>query len=302
VILALDADRAGQEAMLRAQKVALGREMRLRVAKMPDGVDPAELLQQGELERFQGLLDEAVDLPAFQIEMALARGGPSASEREKTLTEVAPVLNAMGETVGRDELVRRVASALDTEPGLVARRVEAAVAVAEPVGRPSPAVGRGGSSGGGDGGGDPGPSGDPGPARMDLAPSPRELRERALLAMCIAEPSPGKDVLERVDDDILGTDLARRTVAWLRDHLADPMAGLPRDDEQLVSFITQLVMSSKREPSSADAMELNLLLLQQRALEDRITVARGKDDWDTVKTLSEERADLVTKIAGAERV
>ena len=44
VVLALDADAAGQEAMLRAQRVAAGRKMRLRVAAMPAGEDPAEMI------------------------------------------------------------------------------------------------------------------------------------------------------------------------------------------------------------------------------------------------------------------
>lgn len=44
VILALDADRAGREAMLRAQRVAAGRKIRLRVAAMPEGEDPAEMI------------------------------------------------------------------------------------------------------------------------------------------------------------------------------------------------------------------------------------------------------------------
>ena len=44
VVLALDADSAGQEAMLRAQRVAAGRKMRLRVAAMPAGEDPAEMM------------------------------------------------------------------------------------------------------------------------------------------------------------------------------------------------------------------------------------------------------------------
>src|SRR4029077_885390 len=42
VVLALDADSAGQEAMLRAQRVAAGRRMRLQVAAMPAGEEPAQ--------------------------------------------------------------------------------------------------------------------------------------------------------------------------------------------------------------------------------------------------------------------
>ena len=44
VVLALDADRAGREAMLRAQRVATGKRVRLRVAAMPAGEDPADML------------------------------------------------------------------------------------------------------------------------------------------------------------------------------------------------------------------------------------------------------------------
>jgi DNA primase len=286
VVLALDADRAGQEAMIRAQRVAAGREMTLRVAAMPADADPADMLQQGELDRFQGLVEKAVDLPAFQVETALSRTEDSASGREKTLSEIAPVLYAMGETVGRDELIRRVASRLDTEPSLVARRVEAGAAVAEAA-TATAALGERAEA----------PA-----ARTDVAPSPRELRERALLAMCIAEPGPGKEILARLKEEHLSSPLAGRAVAWLRDHLADPMTGLPREDDELVSLVTQLVMSAEREPASGEAMELNFLLLERRALEDRIAAAQAKGDYDTARDLSAERAVLVTRIAGSERV
>ncbi len=44
--LCLDADRAGQEAMLRAARLAAGRELELRVVPLPEGTDPAELLMR----------------------------------------------------------------------------------------------------------------------------------------------------------------------------------------------------------------------------------------------------------------
>ncbi|MDQ3849404.1 MAG: DNA primase, partial [Actinomycetota bacterium] len=43
-LLALDADSAGQEAMLRAAKLAAGRRLELRVVALPPGEDPADLL------------------------------------------------------------------------------------------------------------------------------------------------------------------------------------------------------------------------------------------------------------------
>ncbi len=47
VLLALDADSAGQEAMLKAYRLAERRKLQLRVVELPAGADPAELVQSG---------------------------------------------------------------------------------------------------------------------------------------------------------------------------------------------------------------------------------------------------------------
>ncbi len=288
VVLAMDADKAGQNAMIRAQEVAAGREMVLKVAEMPADADPADMLQAGEAERFRELVTGALDLPAFQVELALQRADLSSpSARDRTLTEVAPVLKAMGETVGRDELVRKVESRLDAEPGLVVRRIESSKIPDAAADAPR--------------------SGDGEPERAaapvaEIRLSPRELRERKLLQMCIAEPSHGRAYVERLGESHLSSPLAGRVAEWLKGHLDDPMAGLPREDEELVSLVTQLVMSAEREPASEAAMELNFLLLEQRALEDRIAAAREQGDYDAVDALGRERSALVGRIAGAEQV
>ena len=141
VVLALDADSAGQEAMLRAQRVAAGRKMRLRVAAMPAGEDPAEMIAApGGAERFRALVEAAVELESFQVGLVLDRtdaGSPAA--RDRALGEVAPVLAAMGETASRDDLVRRVAERLDLEPAMVMGRLVAARPLSGgPEGAPAP--------------------------------------------------------------------------------------------------------------------------------------------------------------------
>ncbi|MBA3867475.1 MAG: DNA primase, partial [Solirubrobacterales bacterium] len=127
VVLALDADSAGQEAMLRAQRVAAGRKMRLRVAAMPPGVDPAEMLAEPDgPERFRSLVEAALELTDFQVGLVLdATDVASPVERDRALGEVAPILGAMDESASRDDLVRRVAERLDLEPALVMGRVVA---------------------------------------------------------------------------------------------------------------------------------------------------------------------------------
>jgi DNA primase len=287
VVLALDADSAGQEAMLRAQSVAAGRRMRLRVAAMPAGEDPAEMMADAEgVERFRGLLEGAAELSAFQVGLVLDRtdtGSPV--ERDRALAEVAPVLAGMGETAGREDLVRRVAERLDLEPAMVMGRVVAATPASGGGEQAAPAPQRG-----------PEQSRPQRPAEL----TSRERRERALLAMCIALPDEGKDYLARLTDAHLSA-TGLRAAAWLRDHLEDPASDLPHEDGELAGVITELVIMSREEPASQEAMELNFLLLEQRRLEADIAAAGERGDYERRAALSRERAALVERIAHSER-
>jgi DNA primase len=286
VILALDADSAGQEAMLRAQRVAAGRKMRLRVAAMPAGEDPAEMMAADDgPERFRALLDGAVEITAFQVGLVLERTDVSSpAERDRALGEVAPILASLGESASRDDLVRRVAERLDLEPAMVMGRV----VVAQPL------------SGG---------LAESEPSNRGLAPESRQIaeltsrerRERALLAMCIALPDDGKEYLARLTDEHLSR-LGSRAAAWLREHLQDPASDLPREDTELAGLVTELVITAHDEPASPEAMELNYLLLEQRRIEAEIAAAGERDDYEQRAALSRERAALVQRIAHTERV
>lgn len=291
VVLALDADSAGQEAMLRAQSVAAGRRMRLRVAAMPAGEDPAEMMAtDGGAERFQALLEEAEELNAFQVGLVLDRTDVSSPvERDRALSEVAPVLAGMGESASRDELVRRVAERLDLEPAMVMGRVVAATPASggRETGAPAsrqdaeraPSTQR---------------------PRQGVELTSRERRERVLLAMCIAIPSEGREYLTRLTDAHLSPS-GLRAAAWLREHPEDPASNLPHDDDALAGLIAELVIMSREEPASHEAMELNFLLLEQRRLEDEIAAAGERGDYERRAALSRERAALVERIAHAER-
>ena len=156
VVLALDADRAGREAMLRAQGVAAGKKVRLRVAAMPEGEDPADMLGgegpgSSAAERFVRLVEEAVDLSVFHVGTLLDEADLATPDgRDRALDEVVPVLKGMPDSITRDELVRDVGERLQADPSLVARRLAAAPRAPRPAPRPrvrrptltSPARGR----------------------------------------------------------------------------------------------------------------------------------------------------------------
>ena len=120
--------------------------------------------------------------------------------------------------------------------------------------------------------------------------------------MCIALPDEGAEYLDAARPTSTSRRPARAPRAWLREHLEDPASNLPHDDAELAGLIAELVILAHDEPASAEAMELNFLLLEQRRLEAEIAAAGERDDYERRAELSRERAALVERIAEAQRV
>jgi len=291
IVLALDADRAGREAMLRAQRVASGKRVRLRVAAMPAGEDPADMLSSGgsggadaAAERFRGIVEAADELPVFHVRTLLDDGDlETPPGRDRALDEVVTVLAAMPDSITREELAREIADRLGADPALVKRRMSSAPGERDGPATPPPRKG-------------PADGAAQGQAAAPRPLSSRERRERALLAMCIASPAEGKKLLARLTDEHLSGPTSVRARDWLAQHLDDPMGGIDREDEELLSLVQRLVVDADREPASAAAMEINLLELELAMLERRIEVAVS-GGGDAPADLQRQRANVAEKIA-----
>ena len=116
--------------------------------------------------------------------------------------------------------------------------------------------------------------------------------------MCISDPATGRRFIDELTDEHLSPS-GVPALKWLREHLDDPMAGLPRGEEELSSLITELVMRAESEPASEGAMQLNFDLLEQQRLEDGISAAQKAGDYESSTQLSRERAALTDRIAHA---
>lgn len=296
VVLALDADRAGREAMLRAQRVAGSGKLRLLVVAMPEGEDPADLLAiDGGEERFRRLLSEAVDLPVFHARAILDGGSlKTPAGRDKALDEVVPVLAGMGETITRQELIGEIADRLDTNPAMVSRRLGSAPKAPPPPARPEPV------NAAGDPGPEPGEGSDAGggPA-ASRRPTTEERREGAFLAMCIANPAAGVEYIERLGEEHLVGTHARAALPWLKQHLRDPMKDLPREDEALYAGVSRLVILAEHEPFDEGALGLTWLILDRARIDREIARLRREGTEEPQKTvdLQRERARIADAIA-----
>lgn len=301
VILALDADAAGQKAMLRAQEVAAGRSLNIRVVAMPAGEDPAEIAtSEGGGERFREMVEGAVDLPEFQIGLILGSvDSKSPQDRDRALAEAVPVLLAISPGATREELTRRVAEGLEIDPTAVIARISQA------------AQGPADQSGGNAGSSGQSAPGSPGSSRgQQQAAEPvaggtsllsrRERRERSLLAMCIAKPQEGQEYIARLEPEHLTSPLTERAVAWLKENLSNPTEGLDPADRELNSLIAAMVVRADPSQVGEGSIRRNFMELELASLEDEIAAAATGDDPARRADLNRRRSELVEDLRRAE--
>ena len=126
VVLAFDADQAGAGAAKRADELEnpVRLDLDVRVAEMPRGLDPADLVQEGRTEELVGAVESARPLLQFLIERELARFDLAEPEsRARALRAVAPRVARVGDEVAKAEYVRFVSMRSGIDEDLVWRAV-----------------------------------------------------------------------------------------------------------------------------------------------------------------------------------
>jgi len=305
VLLALDADSAGQEAMVRAARVAAGRRLELRVVPLPAGLDPADLVAQEGATAIRERVERSVPFVRFRVERELARGDlESAEGKDVVVDALRPVFATLRPSALREELLALVADRIDVAPSLVASWLEQrgrqgarAAAGDGRVAAGSTTAPPGAGAGDGAAGRAPRP-----PLATALDVTARA--ERAFLAQCLALPSEGGALLEELDPlEDFASDLTRRAAAHLRGRLANPNAEVPPGDDELRALIAELTVRAGELRPSRAALEADALSLDLLRLERRITAARGTGDVASLVARREElrrRRDLAIDRAMAE--
>jgi DNA primase len=287
VLLALDADSAGQEAMLRAAGLAARRKLELRVVPLPAGADPAELVQREGAGTIERAIEASVAFVRFRVDRVLDGGDHDSSEgRDRMLDELRPVFATLPPSALRLELTRMVSERLRLPESLAERTL------AMRAGRPGAArlAGRGDAGGGAAGEARAGASGSsPGPSP---AAARGESTERAFLAQCIAEPTAGAVALADLDlSEHFTSDVLRRAVEHLRAHLSDPGASLPENDPELAALVAELVVQAGRESPAPAMLESQRMQLELARIDREIVRARGQESGE-VSELAHRRAEV----------
>ncbi|MGA2928355.1 MAG: DNA primase [Solirubrobacteraceae bacterium] len=257
--LCLDADRAGQEAMLRASKLAAGRDLELRVVPLPEGTDPAELIERDGADELRARVEASVPFAAFHVERILQRAQLTSAEgRDQALHELVDVLNELPQGVLRDELIKRADGRLALSQGRLAASLAAAA---------GQRTGARGVTEAGAGPRAPAP-----PAMID----PAVRNERAFLVLCVAMPAAGRRALAAIDpDEHLTSDPLRRAARHLAGQPELPFTGLDADDDQLARVLADLVARAGRAGEvRPEQLEEQRLILELARLDRAIRRAR----------------------------
>ena len=280
LLLALDADKAGQKAMLRAGEIAAGRNIELRVVDMPQGKDPGDLLKEEGEERLRARFQVSEPFVSFRVKTILDAADLSGAEgKDAALAQIRPVIAAQPPSVLREELVSRVA----TELGLSAELAAGIVTASAPQPSRTSSSRQNAPQHGGQGG------------RRDAVASPSPISrvsqtERAFLSTCLADRHAGSQRLSEIDPERHFTgDLERRAAAHLKANLADPLSGLADGGEDpLGALMAELLAEGDALEGGSAAVELEWLQLEKLRLERDIEVARRTDPM-SVGPLAVER-------------
>ncbi|MEA2410407.1 MAG: primase [Thermoleophilaceae bacterium] len=273
VYLALDADRAGQDAMLRAARTAKERKLELLVVDMPEGSDPADLIASRGKDAFLERVAGARQVPDFHARRIAAQADlDSVRGRDEAIEQVVPLVAQLADKPAtREELVRYLHDRLDVPREYLLAQSPA------PIRRPDPGT---------------------------EAPSPgRTLRldatarvERSFLTMCVSSAELGHEYVERLDEDHFSSGALRRVRDHLARHWDNPLAALPDDDPMLSALIKDVVMRADDTHVSEDVLRLDFLQLELRRVDRRLRHAEQESDFEAQRALAPERQGLKAQI------
>ena len=271
VVLALDADRSGQEAMLRVARAA--NDTQLHVVEMREGQDPADLIADSGPDAFSELLDGAVPMIQFQVRRVLADADlDTPAGRDQALERAARLIaeHTREGSAMRDELVREGADRLDVPQ----EYVRGALSRPRPPAAPTPAPDR--------------TERRPAPVARASAGEVALRAEREFLSRCLGSAELGERYLSLPQDEQFSSEATRRARKHLATHFDDPLAGLPEDEPTLAALVTDVALAAQEgAPSPEPVLQMSILQLEKRRLEREIRRAAQDGDHTRQSALAQ---------------
>ncbi len=130
LVIALDADEAGFKAAGRAARASLAMGMQVKVAQLPEDLDPADLVVQEGPEALTKAIRNAKDIVTFLLDTLAGRLPQQDRFRKAVEVGVLPFIRDVQSPIAREQYVHEVAHRLGVSESAVAEALRA-VPVAE---------------------------------------------------------------------------------------------------------------------------------------------------------------------------
>lgn len=123
VVLALDADRAGIAAVKRAADLMLARGMDVKVAHMPDGADPADIIQK-DVTEFKQVIGHSTHVIEYLLDVLEARNKDERTFKLKAREEILPYVAKIPNRIDQEHFENEIAERLKTTKDAIHFEVE----------------------------------------------------------------------------------------------------------------------------------------------------------------------------------
>ncbi|RJQ35471.1 DNA primase [Candidatus Parcubacteria bacterium] len=119
LVIALDPDEAGFKAAARAARAALQGGLNVKVAQLPTGLDPADLIQKEGKDAWSKTIRESKDIIVFLLDVLESKSKDKDAFRRAVETIVLPFLSDVPSPIARESYVREIAARLSVSESAV---------------------------------------------------------------------------------------------------------------------------------------------------------------------------------------
>lgn len=124
LVIALDADEAGIKAAARSARAALQMGLNVKVAQLPAGFDPADLIQKLGPEMWKAAIRDAKDIVAFLLDVLAERMPQQDRFRRAVESAVLPFVRDVQSPIAREQYLQLIAGRLGVSAAAVGAALE----------------------------------------------------------------------------------------------------------------------------------------------------------------------------------
>lgn len=124
LVIALDADQAGIKAAGKAARAALQAGLNVKVAQLPTGSDPADLILKEGVEAWRSAIRDSKDIITFLLDVLHAHAPEKDKFRRNVEAIVLPFLSDVQSPIAREQYIREIAHRLNVSEAAVTEAFE----------------------------------------------------------------------------------------------------------------------------------------------------------------------------------